>query len=94
MKKKVLKNKFKRKKFKMSALKKIVFKFLSLKLSLTSKKNLRFFAVFFNKTYSSSNKGLCILSNRGHGVGRRYKLSRIILRDFLTSGIIPGYYKL
>jgi len=35
----------------------------------------------------------CILSNRGKGVNKFYSLSRIMMRDLIQFGIIPGYTK-
>jgi len=35
----------------------------------------------------------CILSNRGRGVNKTYGLSRIVMRDLIQFGIIPGYKK-
>ncbi len=35
----------------------------------------------------------CILTSRGRGVYRPYSLSRIILREFMQFGILPGYKK-
>ena len=35
----------------------------------------------------------CILSNRTRGVNKRYGLSRIMMRDLIQFGIIPGYKK-
>ena len=35
----------------------------------------------------------CILSNRGKGVNKLFGLSRIMMRDLIQFGIIPGYTK-
>jgi ribosomal protein S14 len=35
----------------------------------------------------------CVLTNRGRGIYRPYGLSRIVLREFMQFGIIPGYKK-
>jgi ribosomal protein S14 len=35
----------------------------------------------------------CILSNRGRGVNKLFGLSRIVMRDLIQFGIIPGYAK-
>jgi len=38
-------------------------------------------------------KNRCILSNRNKGVSKYYSLSRIVMRDFMQFGILPGYSK-
>jgi ribosomal protein S14 len=38
-------------------------------------------------------KSRCILSNRSHGILRKYSLSRIKMRELLQFGILPGYKK-
>jgi len=48
------------------------------------------------KTKKSSKTRLtnrCVYTNRTKGVNRYYSLSRIVLRDFMQFGIIPGYTK-
>ena len=35
----------------------------------------------------------CISSNRGRGVLRSYSLSRIVMREYLQFGVIPGFRK-
>ena len=35
----------------------------------------------------------CVLTNRGKGVLRPYRISRIVIRDLMQFGIIPGYSK-
>jgi ribosomal protein S14 len=35
----------------------------------------------------------CILTNRNRGSLRSFNVSRILLRDMLSSGFIPGYKK-
>jgi ribosomal protein S14 len=35
----------------------------------------------------------CISSNRGKGTLRAYSLSRIVMREYLQFGIIPGFKK-
>jgi len=35
----------------------------------------------------------CIGSNRGRGVLRSYSLSRIVMREYLQFGVIPGFRK-
>ncbi len=38
-------------------------------------------------------KNRCILTNRSKGVYRKFRLSRIRLREMLANGLIPGYKK-
>jgi len=38
-------------------------------------------------------KNRCLLSNRNKGVSKYYTLSRIVMREFIQFGIIPGYTK-
>jgi len=35
----------------------------------------------------------CVSSNRGRGVLRSYSLSRIVMREYLQFGVIPGFRK-
>jgi ribosomal protein S14 len=35
----------------------------------------------------------CINSNRGKGILRSYSLSRIVMREYLQFGVIPGFRK-
>lgn len=35
----------------------------------------------------------CVLTNRGQGIIRGFKISRIRLRDLFFLGIVPGYRK-
>jgi len=35
----------------------------------------------------------CISSNRGKGILRAYSLSRIVMREYLQFGLIPGFKK-
>ncbi len=38
-------------------------------------------------------KNRCVLTNRSKGIYRKFRLSRIRLREMLANGIIPGYKK-
>jgi len=38
-------------------------------------------------------KNRCAFTNRAKGVNSFYSLSRIVLRDFMQFGIVPGYIK-
>ncbi len=38
-------------------------------------------------------KNRCMLTNRSHGVYRKFRLSRIRLREMLANGLMPGYKK-
>ena len=53
-----------------------------------------------NRVFKCSNtisktliKKRCILTNRSKGFVNKYSLSRIKMREYLASGIIPGYKK-
>jgi ribosomal protein S14 len=37
--------------------------------------------------------GRCILTNRKGSIDRKFLLSRIVLRDLMQFGIIPGFKK-
>ena len=80
--------------------KKKVSKFLLVNLlSLLKKKSIRINAslLFLQyKTKKSSKIRLvnrCVFTNRAKGINRFHSLSRIVLRDFMQFGIIPGYTK-
>lgn len=48
------------------------------------------------KTKKSSKVRLvnrCVFTNRAKGINRFHSLSRIVLRDYMQFGIIPGYTK-
>jgi ribosomal protein S14 len=49
------------------------------------------FNFFFSKYGSKSLlRNRCVLSNRSNSINKDYNLSRIIFRQFLQQGIIPG----
>lgn len=63
---------------------------------LDKKKLLFFFSrFFFTKKYSSKIKitNRCILNNRSRGVLRPLGISRMILKDLMQFGVIPGFSK-
>jgi len=35
----------------------------------------------------------CVLTNRSRGILRPYGISRVVIRDLMQFGVIPGYYK-
>ena len=35
----------------------------------------------------------CVLTNRSRGILRPYGISRVVMRDLMQFGVIPGYYK-
>ena len=45
------------------------------------------------KTSKVRIKNRCILTNRNKGVNKYYGVSRIVMRNLLQFGIIPGYTK-
>jgi len=65
---------------------------------IESKKHILFFVnLFIKKKFSSINKtkttNRCVLTNRNRSVLRPYKISRVILRELLQFGILPGFSK-
>ena len=49
------------------------------------------FNFFLNKHGSKSLlRNRCVLSNRSNSINKDYNLSRIVFRQFLQQGIIPG----
>ena len=63
-----------------------------------SKKHLLFFInLFTKKKISLINKtkttNRCVLTNRNRSVLRPYKISRVIMRELLQFGILPGFSK-
>lgn len=82
--------------------KKLVNKFLF--INILNKKNnfvintCSFLSLLRQKSIKKINSKIkiqnrCTLSNRGRGVLRSHSLSRIILREYMQFGIIPGYAK-
>lgn len=59
--------------------KKIMFKFLSLKST--------------NFRHKNRVVRRCKLTNRGRGTFQKFHISRILLRELMSFGIIPGYTK-
>ena len=55
--------------------------------------------IFLTKNFKFSSKGKtkmvrrCILNNRGHGVHRTFSISRVLFREMLQFGLIPGFSK-
>lgn len=41
-------------------------------------------------TASSRVKGRCVWTGRGRGVWRRWRLSRLVVRDLAARGLLPG----
>ena len=77
-----------------------VTKFLAINLlskkKLTSKNTLmvQSLALRLNSRVSKLRlKNRCLLSNRNKGVSKQYTLSRIVMRELIQFGIIPGYTK-
>ncbi len=59
-----------------------------------------FLLISFLKTHNKYNfktrvrmTNRCVLNNRNRGVFRPYGISRILLRDLMQFGVIPGYSK-
>ena len=82
--------------------KKKIYKFFFINLlsrkSLNLKSNITILALLKLQSITKRNSKIrltnrCIFSNRGKGVNKLYGLSRIIMRDLIQFGIIPGYTK-
>ena len=74
----------------------LVINLLSKNKKLTSKNTLgvHSLALRLNSRVSKLRlKNRCLLSNRNKGVSKYYTLSRIVMREFIQFGIIPGYTK-
>ena len=98
-----IKNLKNRKEFKKIEKKKLILKFLfynllnNKKLSSNGKRLIiyninRFYFNYFKYSKSIINTR-CVVTNRGRGTFKKFGLSRVILRDFMAFGIIPGYKK-
>jgi ribosomal protein S14 len=87
--------------------KKIIFKYIFIQLSNRFKKNknssvlnkilFSFSKIFLKKNSNFNSKTKlfrrCIVSNRNRANLRPYNFSRIVLRNFIQFGLIPGYKK-
>ena len=88
-----------RKEYKKIELEKTILKYLFIKkLHIPKLKKIAFISFFNNEMLKfKSNKVKifrnCELTNRGRGAIRKFGLSRILVREFMNSGIIPGYTK-
>ena len=85
---------------KLKKLKKFVFINLLNKTKQESPLLRNFFLIFFSKNKQQmSNKSRvrmtnrCVINNRNRGVLRSYSISRILLRNLMQFGVIPGYSK-
>ncbi len=79
-------------------LNKFIFISLTNNPSFTTTKNLLLFKYFrkFNKIqYKASTRILnkCLFSNRNRKTFSHFKLSRLVAKDLLSFGLIPGYKK-
>jgi ribosomal protein S14 len=85
---------------KLKKLKKFVFINLLNKKEHDSLLLRNFFLIFFSKNKQKMlNKSRvritnrCVINNRNRGVLRSYSISRILLRNLMQFGVIPGYSK-
>lgn len=78
---------------------KFLFYYIASYYKKAEKKNHLLFYVnlFTKKRFSLINKtkttNRCVLTNRNRSVLRPYKISRVILRELLQFGILPGFSK-
>ena len=88
-----------RKFFKKLEIKKLITKFIIINLisNPTLIKNFNNkFLLYSEKIFKNSKikmNGRCILTNRKGSIDRKFLLSRIVLRDLMQFGIIPGFKK-
>lgn len=66
--------------------KKFLYSFKKIKLNM-----LRF--PFHNTGSKTKVVNRCMVTNRSRGVLKKFKLNRILLKDMLKVGILPGYKK-
>lgn len=97
MTKKIQKDKRNRQLFKKTELKRITLKTLAKNSNLSPqirhKINLQLTKMPKNGSITRiSNR--CIISGRSHGVHKKFKISRILLREYINNGWIPGYKKI
>jgi ribosomal protein S14 len=71
----------------------LVLKYLFVKYPKTLRLQ-RYYVKKYNSTVSKTRiVRRCIINNRSRGVVRAFGISRILLKDYLVSGYIPGYVK-
>lgn len=61
----------------------------------TKKEKSKFLYFFLKKKNNIKTKILfrCIITNRGRGVFRPFNVSRLVLKEMIHAGLIPGYSK-
>tara|TARA_B100000780_G_scaffold44609_1_gene27736 strand:- start:6900 stop:7241 length:342 start_codon:yes stop_codon:yes gene_type:complete len=102
IKKRAFYNKFEKKKIveKLSNIKLLNYNHYLKKFKMYSKRI--HFLILYNKTikynkrkykYNTQLNNRCLLTNRSRGSLKTFRLSRIILRELIISGVIPGYKK-
>jgi ribosomal protein S14 len=47
----------------------------------------------FGKVSSTRVVNRCIYTGRGHGIIRRYKMSRMVFKELAGKGMLPGIHK-
>ena len=95
-----LRNKFLKTEFKIKVNKYIFINLLTKFKSLKKKKRVLLFKSLylsdFKRHFSTSKVKLikrCIIQNRSRNVSRSHRMSRLIFRDLISFGLIPGYKK-
>jgi len=75
----------------------LFFYILSFYNKVSKKSHILFYLNMVSKNSSINNKNRitnrCVLTNRGRSVFRQFNISRIILRELLQFGILPGFSK-
>lgn len=86
---------------KIKKIRKFVFTNLFSRISLDSKFNISKEILFYCFRKQNKNKfkskvrivNRCVFNNRGRGVFRPFGVSRIVLRNLMQFGLLPGYTK-
>jgi len=90
---KLNKNKLHRQLNKKYELKKLVLKYLTLKVNSINYLNNLYYFQKYKKSSVSFIKNICIYTARYRGVSTFFKLSRLKLKELGTMGLLPGLRK-
>ena len=96
MTKKIIKDKQNRQKFKKYELKHLALKILANNTKIDTKSrhtfNLQLAKLPRNCSITRIHNR-CIFTGRAHGIYKKLKISRILAREFISSGLLPGFTK-
>ncbi len=96
MTKKIIKDKQIRETFKKNEIKKLALKFLANTHNVDKKIQHNFNLALTELPKNSSItriKNRCIITGRSHGVYKKLKLSRILLKEYISLGLLSGFTK-